>query len=340
MNEEQELQDVLQQLSRLEPTAVDKPTPTAQAFTQLQTRLGPQATPQPSWLTRTTTTLQRRVQTMFQKQYAPRWAMLGVIVALFIAVFSMPAARALASDFLGLFRVQKFAAISIDPAQLERLEEMDLEGLFPGELTMLAEPTEPTAVDSLEQAANSVGYTPQTIASFGESDEIMVSGGGAGILTIDLLNARTILEIAEIDPTLLPDSLDGQEISVTTYPSVMQSWGDELHFMQSPAPEVAYPAGFDPAPIGQALLQFVGLSEAEAMALSQSIDWTSTLIVPVPSTMATFTEVSINGQPGLFLRGIDGPEAALMWQTDGSLYFLTSTSLSDNALLEAAESVQ
>ncbi len=336
MTEEQELQDVLQQLRLLEPTAVDQPTPAAEAFTRLQA----QAAPQPSFLIQQLTHLKWRIQTMFQKQYAPRWAMLGVIVALFIAVFSMPAARALASDFLGLFRVQKFAAISIDPAQLERLEDLDLEGLFPGELTMLAEPTEPTAVDSLSQAANSVGYTPKTLPSFGDSDDIMVTGGGAGILTIDLINARTILEIAGIDPTLLPDSLDGQDISVTTYPSVMQNWGNELHFTQSPAPEVAYPAGFDPAPIGQALLQFVGLSEAEATALSQSIDWTSTLIVPVPSTMATFTEVSINGQPGLFLRGIDGPEAAVMWQTDGSLYFLTSTSLSDNALLDAAESVQ
>ena len=340
MNEEQELQDVLQQLALLDPTAVDKPSPTAEAFTQLQARLDAHAAPQPSWLTRTTTNLKWRIQTMFQKQYAPRWAMLGVIVALFIAVFSMPAARALASDFLGLFRVQKFAAISIDPAQLDRLQDLDMEGLFPGELTMLAEPTEPTAVDNLEQAASNTGYTPQTIPSLGTPDSIMVSSGGAGILTIDLENARTILEIAEIDPALLPDSLDGQEISVTTYPSVMQDWGNEVHFMQSPAPEVAYPAGFDPAPIGQALLQFVGLSEMEAFALSQSIDWTSTLIVPVPSTMATFTEVSINGQPGLLLRAIDGPELALMWQTDGSLYFLTSNTLTDDALLDAAESVQ
>jgi hypothetical protein len=266
--------------------------------------------------------------------------MLGVIAVLFIAVFSMPAARALASDFLGLFRVQKFAAISIDPAQLDRLEDLDLEGLFPGELTMLQEPSEPTAVDNLEQATNSVGYTPKAVTALTAPDEIMVNNGGAGILTIDLVNARTILEIAEIDPALLPDSLDGQDISVTTYPSVMQNWDNELHFMQSPAPEVAYPAGFDPAPIGQALLQFVGLSEAEAMALSQSIDWTSTLIVPVPSTMATFTEVNINGQPGLFLRSIEGSELAVMWQADGSLYFLASETLGDDALLDAAESVQ
>ena len=117
---------------------------------------------------------------MFQKQYAPRWAMLGVIAALFIAVFSIPSARALASDFLGLFRVQKFAAISIDPAQLERLEDLDLEGLFPGELTMLAEPTEPTAVDTLEQAATNADYTPKTIPTLGNPDSIMVASGGAG----------------------------------------------------------------------------------------------------------------------------------------------------------------
>ena len=335
MTEEQEIQDILQQLAVLEPTAVDKPPPTAEAFARLQRRAVAQPA-HPPFLTR----IKWRLQTMFQKQYAPRWAMLGVIAALFIAVFSIPSARALASDFLGLFRVQKFAPISIDPAQLERLEDLDLEGLFPGELTMLAEPTEPTAVDTLDQAATNAGYTPKTIPTLGNPDSIMVASGGAGILTVDLENARTILEIAEIDPALLPDSLDGQDINVTTYNSVMQDWGNEVHFMQSPAPEVAYPAGFDPAPIGQALLQFVGLSEAEATALSQSIDWTSTLVVPVPSTLATFTEVNINGQPGLFLRAIDGPELAVIWQADGSLYFLASDTLGDDALLNAAENVQ
>lgn len=338
------LQDVLQHLSHLEPTAADQPTPPKQALMRLQQQLSLEnethtavaSAPHPSFLTRLT----RRFQTMFSKQYAPRWAALSLVAALLMAVITIPSARALASDFLGLFRVQKFAPISIDPAQLERLEELELEGLFPGELTMLEEPGDPTAVGTLANAASTAGYTPKTVTNFGDPDEVLVATGGAGILTVDLENARAILEIADIDPTLLPDSIDGQEINVTTYNSVMQNWEDELHFMQSPAPEVAYPAGFDPAPIGQALLQFVGLSEAEAIALSQSIDWTSTLVVPVPSTVATFTEVSINGHPGLFLRAIDGPELGVMWQADGYLYSMVTDTLGDDALLNAAESVE
>ena len=52
------------------------------------------------------------------------WA-IGLAAVLFFAVlFSFPAVRAAASDFLGLFRVQKFAPISISPEQMAMLEQL------------------------------------------------------------------------------------------------------------------------------------------------------------------------------------------------------------------------
>jgi hypothetical protein len=58
---------------------------------------------------------------MFQKMFAPRfrllWATLAVTLALTLAI-SLPPVRAIANDFLGLFRVQQVSAVPFDPLNL------------------------------------------------------------------------------------------------------------------------------------------------------------------------------------------------------------------------------
>lgn len=274
-----------------------------------------------------------------------RTAWAGAGLALLIAIFSFPGAQALASDFLGLFRVQKFAAVSISPEQLKRLSELDMEGLYPGEITMLDEMDAPLTVASLEEAAAQSGFQPLAIATLGKPDSIQVMDGGRGQLTIDLATSRTMLEIAGVDPALLPDSLDGAQIDATVYTAVGQHWEtDNVLFMQMPSPEIAYPDDFDPAPLGQALLQMLGMSEPEAASLARSIDWTSTLLLPIPQDMASFAEVTVNGAAGLLLtgvdEGIDGQNAAVIWENNGVIYFLASPNFIPQGLLELAEAVQ
>lgn len=329
MSEDHDLQEVLVQLSRLAPGAEEAPRPAAQALAALKQRA--EAPPSSHWRG-----IWRHFWVSPQRRLATAVLMLLVVFGM---VFSFPAVRAAASDFLGLFRVQKFAAIPISADQLALLESIARQGVMPGEVIILEEPGAMTPAHSLAEAARLAGLdhapAPRLLAT---PDEIFVTAGGNGRFIIDVAGFRQILALAGADPTLLADELDGNAIEITVFPGVQQSWADGTTLLQTPVPLVTYPGDLDPAPLGEALLQASGMSAGEAARLARSIDWTSTLLLPIPQDVATFNEVAVNGSSGLTLSSRDGAYSALLWQQDGML-FLLSGSGSANMLLRLANSL-
>lgn len=339
MNEEQDIHDVLNQLSQLAPTAVDQPRPTAEAWAKLQNQLPPASHSGWAhifnWL--------RRIFTMKKLQNMHRWAIAGAMVVLLAVVFSFPSARALASEFLGLFRVQQFMPLSISPEQLANLEEMMQDGVFPAEIKEVSE-SEAVEVASLEEAAKLFGQPVITIGTLGQPTEIGYSSAAEGIVTVNRAKAQALLQAGGVNPELIPASLDGADINITIHPAVLQNWeNDNVVLVQTTSPQVAYPTDFDPAVLGQAALQLLGYSEPAAQAMAQTIDWNSTLVLPIPQEAATFEEVNVNGYPGLALEAVGSQETSLIWQQEGRLYFLASDAGSGydiTGLLKLAESLK
>jgi hypothetical protein len=243
-------------------------------------------------------------------------------VLLLAVLFSFPAVRAGASEFLGLFRVQKFAPISVSPSQIAVLEQLAEEGMEPGELVIRNEPGAITPVDSLSEASSRTGWDVRALPGLGDAEVINVVDGGDGYLIIDLAAARAIVEAAGADPALLPDSLDGARVDVTAFAGVQQMWGEDTVFMQTESPLVAYPDDVDPTVLGEALLQVLGTEPREARRIAKSIDWASTLLLPIPTEMVTFSEVLIDGVDGVALTPLDGTGSALLWQKEGKMYML------------------
>lgn len=305
-----EIQDVMDTLGQLEPTAVNAPKPARHAYAQLQQQLAPPA--RRSWLDRLFQTPARRFATV-----------LTSLLLLFALALSFPTVRVVASDFLGLFRVQKFAAISISPEQIAILEQLAESGVTPGQLEMIEEPGEPLTFASLDEAVRQTGIAPRTLPLLGEPAQVQMMGGANGRLLIDLASARTILSTTGSDPALLPDSLDGQPITIQTYPAIGQQWDNGVMLLQSESPNIRYPDGVDAPLIGQAVLRALGLNEAEATRLSQQIDWTSTLLLPIPQTIATYSEVSVDGGSGIALTSLDNEDNLVMWQKGGVIYVLS-----------------
>lgn len=321
---EEEIQDVLDTLSVLSPTAAEAPQPAPQALARLRTEIE----------TKTYTSIIGRLIDMFKRKYA--LATMAVLLLLSLA-FAFPSVRAAASDFLGLFRVQKFAAISVSPEQLAMLEEIAGSGLFPGEIEMLQEPGEPTAVDSLAEAEAFAGQPIRTLNELGQPDQIYTMTGGNGRLIVNVEDSRAIMEMVGVDPSLIPDSLDGAPVNVTVYSAVSQQWED-IVLVQSPSPLVEYPEDVDTVALGEALLRVLGMDTRQARRLARNIDWTNTVLLPVPENVASFSEVEVDGVSGIALTSINSRDTALMWQKDGIVFVLSGRNVAD--LIKVADSLQ
>ncbi len=275
---------------------------------------------------------------MSKKAFATIGLTVLVVVAMFMA---FPSVRAAAGEFLGLFRVQQFAPISVSPQQMALLERLGDQGLAPGEFVVTQELGKPETVDSPEAAATVAGFAPKTLPNRGELIRTYVMQGGAGYLVVDLAGARAIVEAAGADPLLLPDSLDGARVDVTVHDSVGQLYDNGIILLQSPSPDVNYPADVNPTLLGEALLQVLGTEPAEAQRIAQSIDWTSTMLLPIPQDLGTYREVTVNGVSGVLLEPFDpDAEAAVVWQQDGMVYMMRAGRMSVDEMLAYANTVR
>jgi hypothetical protein len=330
MSDEERLAETLEQLSTLAPGPADAPESPGVALAQFKQRVGtaqPIAAPP-----------NRRMKPMNNRRFVAAGLALVAIMALLL---SFPAVRAAAGEFLGLFRVQQFAPISVSPQQMALLERLGEEGIAPGEFVVTQEIGDPETVDSPEAAAAVAGFTPRTLPNRGELIRTYVMQGGAGHLVVDLAGARAIVEAAGADPLLLPDSLDGARVDVVVHDSIGQLYDNGIFLLQSPSPDVNYPPDVNPTLLGEALLQVLGTEPAEAARIAQSIDWTSTLLLPIPQDLATYREVNVNGVSGVLLEPFDAEtEAAVVWQQDGMIYMMRAGRLSVDELVAHANTVR
>src|SRR5205823_15039256 len=111
-------------------------------------------------------------------------------------------------------------------------------------------------------------------------------------------------------------------------------------FAQMPSPAVDTPPDLYIAQLAEIGLQFSGMSAAEAHQFSQSVDWTSTLVIPFPRNAGTYQQVSVDGVTGtLISRSTSGGEYSLVWVKNGILYGLSGNGSSEQAVA-LAQSIQ
>ncbi|HEY3516356.1 MAG TPA: hypothetical protein VGL98_04865, partial [Gammaproteobacteria bacterium] len=115
------------------------------------------------------------------------------------------------------------------------------------------------------------------------------------------------------------------------------------HVIQARSPDVAFPAGVDPSKLAYAALRVLGTSRDEAYRMSVTIDWRSTLIVPVPAKAVAYRPINVSGNEGLLIVGLaqneSHPGGVLMW-SDGDQTFAIAGAASGEELLEIAQNLQ
>ncbi len=293
----------------------------------------------------------RQENPMFNRLWSNRNARrVGIGLAALLVVgglFALEPVRAMASDFLGLFRVEQFTTVSVDPARMQQIGEALNQNMYMGEQEILKDRGQPTSVASLDEAAAQAGFTPTTPQGFGTPDEIMVTDSWAERYTPDLASLRAVFQAVGEDPSLLPDNIDGQPFDISVPAGVMLNYSDgdpDLHndftIFQIPSPTVKVPDGVDVQALGNAMLQLLGMTPQQAARLSQRIDWATTLVVPIPVGAANVTEVDINGTSGLLFEASNDansgePQSAIVWQKNGVVTMVTGSN--NRSLIAIAE---
>ena len=274
-------------------------------------------------------------------------------VAALTAALSLAPVRAFASDLLSIFRVEKFVIVNVEDERLDEISEAIDENLFFGEEELLQDPGDMVTVGSVDEAAVQAGFTPRTSVGYGDPTEIAVQGPMQIRYTPDIEALREVFSTLSLDPTLLPDNIDGQPFTFTMPSSVSLSYYNEdidtaFQIIQAPSPTADVPDGVDMQQLGEAMLQMLGMSPEEAANLSANVDWTTTLILPIPNTaLASIQEVSVDGTTGLLMDGVweEGPDGefsnvnTIMWQKGGMVYVATDDTNSTH-LLEFIETLQ
>jgi len=288
---------------------------------------------------------------MFTRPY--RLALVTLVLVLVFGIsMAFPQVRALATDFLGIFRVRQIAILPVDVSNLQRLEDVgpNLDLLLEKDAAYEIIGERQVVADAAE-ASQVAGFDVRTPTEAPESMGIVVQPGAHGTYTIDQPRVNAILrQMGAGDDLLLADELDQALVDVEIPRSVAMGFGscesrpvpapegnltpvtdvyvgqDCMTFIQLTSPTVSTPNGFDLERYGEFFLELTGMSPEEARAFSQRIDWTSTLVVPIPIQEAEYSEVQVDGESATLVQsreGSDGSHYVLLWVKGEVIYAIT-----------------
>jgi hypothetical protein len=291
-----------------------------------------------------------------------RWFAAAASIAIVGFAFTLPPVQAAAQAFLELFRVRQFTGVQFDMERLRSLESSGIrpEALF-GELEALTPEPQPVSYATAADAGAAAGIrvrTPAWIPQGYTSTGFMASSEFAARITLKTAGLQAVLDALGLPDVELPEGLDGQAATVRIPPIVTQRFvnrevevteqsgtSDErsVHVIQARSPEVSFPAGVDLSKLAYAGLRVLGMPRDEAYRMSVTIDWRSTLIVPVPSRAVAYRPINVSGNEGLLIEGLAAnethPGGALMWSAGGETFAVTGP-VSGEELLEIAQTLQ
>jgi hypothetical protein len=287
----------------------------------------------------------------------PAWrpAMTGVTVVVAVAVvLAFAPARQAAAQLLQLFRVNSFAVVPVSEQRMQQLQGLDgvLESGMMGQTTTLREAGPEVDVADAAAASTAAGFAvrvPSAVPDGLGASGFFVQRGPAVRLEYERAQAEALLTQAGITDVPLPP-VERATVGVDLPMAAVQSFGGgegqkgpRVQLMQMTKPTIDVPKGVDLSAFGESLLRLLGVPADEAASLARTIDWTSTFVIPVPSSFADFRGLTVDGVPAVLINGHSsrGPqERVVLWQRDGIVYGLTGTGVSDTALLQMADSLR
>lgn len=283
----------------------------------------------------------------------PIWAVITLIAILAIAMSFQPV-RALAGNFLGLFRIQQVEVLPVDMADITDIRYDKTVGeaitqLFNENVHVTRESGDPKYAADQAAAEALAGYSVR-LSNSSSPSSMLVKPGMAFDFELNVKEAQAVLtELGRGDLQIPPD-LGNVTASFDVPNSVTATYGrcqyqedqekssgaslgiqeDCLVFIQAPIPDITVTPEVDLAPLTSLGLQILGKTPEEAAALSSQIDWTTTLVIPVPSGETSVATMQVDGVDGKLIRQLSTEEVVvpgftLMWVKDGYLYAILAS---------------
>ena len=307
---------------------------------------------------------------MFKRMFASatfRFAAIGLL--LLVLVVSIPSTRALADQLLSLFRVQQVTVIPVDFTGMQQLTGNSALGkqistLISDSTTVTEKAGDPVSATDAADASQKAGFAVRLPSSASPS-RISVMNASSFEFTINRDKAQALLDEAGRNDLQLPAAIDGAVITAHIPATVSSDFGtcpepsadgkssdsrgsmgrqypDCVIFSQLPSPTVSAPAGVDVAKLAQIGLEFSGMTSDQAAAFTQTVDWSSTLVIPIPRNAATYQQINVDGVTGTLIQrpADDAPEYLLVWVKNGVVYAIGGLGSDTTKALDMANSLQ
>jgi len=306
---------------------------------------------------------------LFSKLFAPRlrpaWGA-AALAATVVVMLSFAPARTWAQKFLAMFRVEKITVVPVDLNTLNGSNGETTAGKMLGQMiadnVVVTLHGTPQEVATPDEASQKAGYKVRLLSTRTDPPQITVAGEQAFHMTINRDRAQSILDEAGRSDLILPDSIDGATIAVQIPSAVIARYGNCpsskpkspegspapaagqnvdysncIMVGQVPSPTVSTPPNLNVGQIVEMGLQVGGMSAQQAHDFCQTVDWTSTLVLPVPRFASSYQTVNVDGVDGTLIslpgRGSQRPAGyTLMWVKGGFVYTLMAFGDSSNAV--------
>lgn len=321
--------------------------------------------------------IEKKEKSMFQKMFASRILRFSLAMALLLVIaLSFPSTRAWAGEFLGLFRIQQVAVIPIDTTGMEKLNgntalSKQIGQLLSSSMKVTQKPGEPKAAADASEATSLAGFAVRLPQNPPSAPSLSVTGSTGVEFVVDRGRAQALLDEAGRKDLVLPKSIDGANISVHI-PSGMRaaygtcpdlksedspngsgpdsnangfrskSYPDCILLAEIPSPTVNTPPDVNLQQLAELGLEFTGMTADQAKAFSQTVDWTSSLVIPIPKNAATYKQISVDGVTGTLIErpANDAPQFLLVWVKDGVVYTIGGSGNHSDEAIQMANSLQ
>ena len=323
------------------------------AYSRYRQRYGERVQGRAEWFNRAIATWKR-----------PLLSGLAVACAI-VLLLSFAPGRSWAQRILSMLRVQKVAVVPVDLSALTAENGIDgreklIAQFISDNVVVTMNPGKPSVAPDAGAASEMAGFRVRTLDELGAPQRVFVSDEGAFHMTLDRDRMQALLDQAGRSDIQIPPAVDGSTVAVhipklvrsvygncpgkNTQPASATSGspasdlpsGNCINFVQVPSPIVSVPPSLDLATLAQAGLQVAGMSAAEAQAFCRTVDWSSTLVIPIPERDSSYRQIAVDGVNGTLIE--DAPRGnfaglyTLIWVKNGIVYSLGGNGNANRAL--------